>query len=162
MSRLLPFLMGLFLVLPALANDTIENENVIATRVFMHKNPGCGCCDSWAEHLRSHGFSVESIDDPEILAFKEENRIAGPLMSCHTAIVEGYVVEGHVPATDILRLLKEKPENVTGIAVPGMPLGSPGMEHPRPQDFNTIAVLNDGEAYAVFESHKAGEDFSAK
>jgi len=82
-------------------------------------------------------------------------------MSCHTAVVDGYFVEGHVPANDILRLLKEKPAHVTGIAVPGMPLGSPGMEHPRPQDFNTIALLSDGSAY-VFESHVAGEDFSAK
>ena len=66
-----------------------------------------------------------------------------------------------MPATDILRLLKEKPEHVMGIAVPGMPLGSPGMEHPRPQDFKTIALLSDGNAY-VFESHAAGEDFSAE
>ncbi len=66
-----------------------------------------------------------------------------------------------MPANDILRLLKEKPAQVTGIAVPGMPLGSPGMEHPRPEDFNTIALLSDGSAY-VFESHQAGEDFSAQ
>ena len=81
-------------------------------------------------------------------------------MSCHTALIDGYFVEGHVPAQDIMRLLKEKPEHVSGIAVPGMPLGSPGMEHPRPQDFNTIALLTDGTAY-VFETHTAGEEFSA-
>jgi hypothetical protein len=103
---------------------------------------------------------VESIEDPQIFAFKTERNIPGPLMSCHTAIVDGYFIEGHVPAQDIFRLLKEKPEHVSGIAVPGMPLGSPGMEHPRPQDFNTIALLTDGSAY-VYESHAAGEDLSA-
>ena len=91
---------------------------------------------------------------------KAERNIPGPLMSCHTAVIDDYFVEGHVPANDILRLLKEKPEHVTGIAVPGMPLGSPGMEHSRPQNFNTIALLTDGTGY-VFESHVAGEDFSA-
>ena len=80
-------------------------------------------------------------------------------MSCHTAVVDGYFVEGHVPAQDILRLLKERPAHVTGIAVPAMPLGSPGMEHPRPQAFKTIALLSDGNAY-VFAEHEAGTDFS--
>jgi hypothetical protein len=132
-----------------------------SSHIVMHKNPGCGCCDLWADHMRSYGFTVDTIEDPKIFAFKSERNIPGPLMSCHTAIVDGYFVEGHVPASDILRLLKEKPEHVTGIAVPGMPLGSPGMEHSRPQDFNTIALLTDGSAY-VYESHAAGEDFSAK
>ncbi len=108
--------------------------------VLMHKNPGCGCCDLWADHMRANGFTVESVEDPQIYSFKTDRDIPGPLMSCHTAIVGGYFVEGHVPANDVLRLLREKPEHVSGIAVPGMPLGSPGMEHPRPQDFNTIAL----------------------
>jgi hypothetical protein len=145
----------------AWADDPADSEVADATHVVMHKNPGCGCCDLWADHLRSHGFTVESIEDYEILEFKADRNIPGPLMSCHTAIIDGYFVEGHVPANDILKLLKDKPEHVTGIAVPGMPLGSPGMEHPRPQDFNTIALLSDGSAY-VFESHAAGEDFSAE
>lgn len=139
---------------------TDEHQIAETLHVIMHKNPGCGCCDLWADHLRSHGFTVDSIEDPQIFAFKTERNIPGPLMSCHTAVVDGYFVEGHVPANDILKLLKEQPEHVTGIAVPGMPLGSPGMEHPRPQDFNTIALLTDGTAY-VFESHKAGEKYSA-
>ncbi|MGI9205121.1 MAG: DUF411 domain-containing protein [Woeseiaceae bacterium] len=129
--------------------------------VEMHKNPGCACCDVWADHLRSFGFDVVSIEDPGILGFKANYSIPEPLMSCHTAVIDGYFVEGHVPARDILRLLKEKPAAVTGIAVPAMPLGSPGMEHSRPQDFKTIALLSDGGAY-VFESHQAGEDFSKK
>jgi hypothetical protein len=161
MNRLIPLLIGFFLASPAWSDDAAENEADESTHVVMHKNPGCGCCDIWADHLRSHGFTVESTENPGILEFKADYSIPGPLMSCHTAVIDGYFVEGHVPANDILRLLKEKPEHVTGISVPGMPLGSPGMEHPRPQDFNTIALLSDGTAY-VFESHKAGEDHSAK
>jgi hypothetical protein len=161
MNRLIPLLFGLILTSLAWSDDLVDGENVESTHVVMHKNPSCGCCDLWAEHLRSYGFTVESIEDPEIVSFKADRNIPGPLMSCHTAVIDGYFVEGHVPANDILKLLKEKPEHVTGIAVPGMPLGSPGMEHPRPQDFKTIALLTDGTAY-VFESHAAGEDFSAK
>ena len=161
MKRLL-LLLPVFLLAPAAWSDeSVDEGHSESTHVIMHKNPGCGCCDVWADHLRSHGFSVESIEDPNIMEFKAERNIPGPLMSCHTAIVDGYFVEGHVPANDILRLLKEKPEHVTGISVPGMPLGSPGMEHPRPEDFNTIALLPDGTAY-IFESHTAGEDFSAQ
>lgn len=128
--------------------------------VSMHKNPGCGCCEVWADHLRSFGFEVAVKPDPEILALKDEIGVPAALMSCHTAVIDGYFVEGHVPAHDILQLLKEKPQNVAGIAVPGMPLGSPGMEHPRPQDFKTIAVQTDGTAY-VYKEHTAGEDFSS-
>lgn len=161
MRRLIPLLTVLFLTPTAWADDTATEEGAEATHVIMHKNPGCGCCDVWADHLRAFGFTVASTEDPRILEFKAAHGIPGPLMSCHTAVIAGYFVEGHVPANDILRLLKEKPAQVTGIAVPGMPLGSPGMEHPRPEDFNTIALLSDGSAY-VFESHQAGEDFSAQ
>lgn len=162
MLRLTTIMISVAFFATAYADDksTDEVPASSASHVVMHKNPGCGCCDLWAEHLRTYGFTVESIEDPRILAFKAERSIPGPLMSCHTAVIDGYFVEGHVPANDILKLLKEKPEHVTGIAVPGMPLGSPGMEHPRPQDFNTIALLSDGTAY-VFESHSAGDDFSA-
>ena len=162
MFRICTILLSFAFALATFADDEVANDNTVSrpTHVLMHKNPGCGCCDLWADHMRSHGFTVESIEDPRILSFKAERNIPGPLMSCHTAIIDGYFVEGHVPANDILKLLKEKPEHVTGIAVPGMPLGSPGMEHPRPQDFNTIALLTDGTAY-VYESHHAGEDFSA-
>jgi hypothetical protein len=129
-------------------------------QVVMHKNPGCGCCDIWADHLREHGFTVKVTEDPKVYDLKEARGIPQPLFSCHTAFVGDYFVEGHVPAQDILSLLRLKPDDVSGIAVPGMPLGSPGMEHPRPQSFNTIALGKDGDAY-VFSSHAAGEDFSA-
>jgi len=138
----------------------VDTANAKSKVVIMHKNPGCSCCDVWADHMRSFGFQIETKEDPGILSFKAKYNIPRPLMSCHTAIIDGYFVEGHVPARDILHLLKDKPEAVSGIAVPGMPLGSPGMEHPSPQSFNTIALLTDGSAY-VFAPHIAGEDFSA-
>lgn len=144
------------------ADETTAPDNNPADdtmHVEMHKNPGCGCCEAWADHLRTFGFIVDSVPDADIIEFKEKQGIPRPLMSCHTAIIDGYFVEGHVPAKDIMQLLKIKPEHVTGIAVPGMPLGSPGMEHPRPQEFNTIALLSDGSAY-VFAQHTAGEDFA--
>ena len=159
MRRLLLIPALLLFSLIAWSDDEGDKGTDASLHVVMHKDPGCGCCDLWAEHLRSFGFTVESTEDPKIAEFKRDHGIPGPLMSCHTAIIDGYFVEGHVPANDILRLLKEKPAHVKGIAVPGMPLGSPGMEHPRPQDFNTIALLSDGTAY-IFESHQAGEDFS--
>ena len=159
MRRLLLIPALLFFSLIAWSDDDGDNSTDASVHVVMHKDPGCGCCDLWADHLQSYGFTVDSTEDPKIAEFKADHGIPGPLMSCHTAIIDGYFVEGHVPANDILRLLKEKPAHVKGIAVPGMPLGSPGMEHPRPQDFNTIALLSDGTAY-IFESHQAGEDFS--
>ncbi len=152
--------LAFFLSSVAWPDEELNVDSVEEAHVIMHKNPGCECCDLWAAHLRSYGFTVESTEDPQIYLFKTERNIPEPLMSCHTAVIGGYFIEGHVPANDILKLLKEKPEHVAGIAVPGMPLGSPGMEHPRPQDFNTIALLSDGTAY-IFESHTAGEDFSA-
>ena len=163
MLKTCTLLFGLFLASTSYCGEAAiasgHEEALKPAHIVMHKNPGCGCCDQWAEHIQSFGFTLETIEDPKILKFKAKRNIPGPLMSCHTAMVDGYFVEGHVPAQDILRLLKEKPEHITGIAVPGMPLGSPGMEHSRPQGFNTIALLTDGSAY-VFESHVAGEDFS--
>ena len=159
MRRLFPLLAFLLITPIAWSDDTADDDALEPMHVVMHKNPGCGCCDIWADHLRLFGFTVESSEDQNILQFKADQGIPVPLMSCHTAVIDGYFVEGHVPANDILRLLEEKPGYVTGLAVPGMPLGSPGMEHSRPQDFNTIALLSDGSAY-VFKSHVAGEDFS--
>lgn len=159
-NRMTISVLALFATAMACADEKPQGaDHADGIHVSMHKNPGCGCCDIWADHLRAFGFVVDSTEDPRILDFKARYGIPGPLMSCHTAVIDGYFVEGHVPAEDILLLLKSKPEHVTGLAVPGMPLGSPGMEHPRPQNFNTIALLEDGNAY-VFAAHAAGEDFS--
>jgi hypothetical protein len=98
-----------------------------ATEVTVYKSPTCGCCKKWVEHLQANGFSVKAIDTEDLVKYKIANGVPYELGSCHTAIVGGYTIEGHVPASDIKRLLKERPP-VRGLAVPGMPIGSPGME----------------------------------
>jgi hypothetical protein len=105
------------------------------------------------DHLRSHGFAVRVTDSEVVDELKTKHGVPRQARSCHTALVGGYVVEGHVPAADIQRLLKERPA-ITGIAVPGMPIGSPGMEVPgmKPQTFNVIAFAKDG-SIRVFASH---------
>lgn len=119
--------------------------------VTVYKSPTCGCCADWVEHLRSAGFEVETVDDEERLYEAKRRHGVGPhLSSCHTAEVGGYFVEGHVPADDLERLLAEAPADVLGLAVPGMPMGSPGMEGPRKDDYDVLAVKPDGrtEVYA--------------
>lgn len=98
-----------------------------ALKITMYKNPSCACCDKWVEHLERAGFAVETIRSNEMHVIKQREGIDASTASCHTAFIDGYVLEGHVPARDIKRLLDERPA-VKGLAVPGMPMGSPGME----------------------------------
>ena len=105
--------------------------------VEVWKDPGCGCCNGWVEHLRMSGFSVAVNDEPDLASIKARDGVPADLASCHTARIEAYVLEGHVPAPAIRRLLKERPEGI-GLAVPGMPIGSPGMEGGRPQVYAVV------------------------
>lgn len=95
--------------------------------ITVYRSPSCGCCGKWIEHLEKHQFKVTDIKTEEINAVKRKYRVPPQLASCHTALVGGYVIEGHVPAGDIKELLKTKPA-VAGLSVPGMPVGTPGME----------------------------------
>lgn len=97
--------------------------------VTVSKDPSCGCCTGWAEHIEAAGFPVRIVEAQNMDAIKQQLRVPPALYSCHTAEVDGYVVEGHVPAAAIRRLLTERPA-ATGLAVPGMPAGSPGMDFP--------------------------------
>jgi hypothetical protein len=96
-------------------------------QLTVYKSATCGCCKLWIEHMKSNGFDVKSFDVEDIDAVKRERGVPAPAASCHTGIVNGYIVEGHVPADAVLKMLKDKPD-IKGIAVPGMPVGSPGME----------------------------------
>ena len=113
----------------------------------VYKSPTCGCCSKWVEHVRQAGFTVKVTDlaDAALDAFKTKHAIPRTAQSCHSALVGGYVVEGHVPASEIVRLLKDKPA-VAGIAVAGMPMGSPGMEVPsgQTQTYNVITFDKQG------------------
>lgn len=96
-------------------------------RLEVYRSPTCGCCGAWVAHMRSNGFNARVIETDDLAPIKERFGVAQDLQSCHTALIDGYVIEGHVPAADVKRLLAERPAAL-GIAVPGMPLGSPGME----------------------------------
>lgn len=108
------------------------------TLVRVYKSPTCGCCGLWEAHMRAAGFRVESHPVPDVTAIKRSAGVPPELWSCHTALVEGYAVEGHVPASDVKRLLAERPR-ARGVAVPGMPAGSPGMEQGAAQPYKTFA-----------------------
>lgn len=123
-----------------------------ATEVVVYKTSTCGCCSSWIEHLEEAGFQVTAHDEADLTAVKNQLGVPGPVRSCHTALVDGYLVEGHVPADVIRRLLDERPQ-VAGVAVPGMPIGSPGMEVPgRPADSYDVVTFDGRGRTAVYES----------
>ena len=115
-------------------------EEAEGAAIDVYKTPTCGCCVIWVNHLREHGFTVTVTDVPNVTPLKQRLGIRPELSSCHTAIVGGYAIEGHVPASDIQRLLREGPR-MAGLAVPGMPLGSPGMEMPDPSSHERYDVL---------------------
>lgn len=121
--------------------------------VTVHKSPDCGCCGVWVEHVRKAGFPVRVNDTGDMAAIKQRLGIPAEMQSCHTAEVDGYVVEGHVPVADIQRLLAERPQ-ARGLVLPGMPIGSPGMESPDgyTQRF-TVGLLEAGDEVRGFSEH---------
>lgn len=121
--------------------------------VVMHKDPNCGCCSAWAEHIEANGFKVKTVATADMASVKKRFAVPQRLTSCHTARVGNYVIEGHVPAAAIKRLLREKPA-VAGLSVPGMPAGSPGMEVPGRQDPYDVVTFDKGGKSAVYESHR--------
>jgi hypothetical protein len=119
--------------------------------VAVFKSATCGCCVKWVEHLRANGFAPTATNVEDMNAVKTQHHVPQPVQSCHTALVGGYVIEGHVPASDIKRLLKERPA-VSGLAVAGMPAGSPGMEGAAPQKYDVLSFDKDGKT-RVFATH---------
>jgi hypothetical protein len=117
----------------------------------VYKSPYCGCCEEWVKHLRRNGFQAVTHDLENVSTARRQMGMPDRLSACHTAKIGGYVVEGHVPAADILKLLKEKPKAL-GLAVPSMPPGSPGMEGPRSIPYETLLVQADGST-TVFAKH---------
>jgi hypothetical protein len=120
--------------------------------VVVTKDPNCGCCSGWVEHLRQAGFAVEVRDATDINRVRARLEVPSDLAACHTAEASGYVIEGHVPASALRRLLKEKPK-AKGLAVPGMPVGSPGMEvhGTPPEEYNVILFGPTRRIYARFK-----------
>jgi len=120
--------------------------------VEVYKTTTCGCCSLWVKHLEENGFTTRVSDVGNIAAVKQTYGVPARAASCHTAVVDGYVIEGHVPAADVKRLLQERP-TVAGLAVPGMPIGSPGMEYgDRVQPYDVLAFDKAGQT-TVFSSY---------
>ena len=117
-----------------------------ATPVTVYKSRTCGCCAKWVDHLRAEGFDPQVHDEEAMDRIKDELGVPQAVRSCHTAIAGKYLIEGHVPAGDIRKLLQQRPK-VAGLAVPGMPGGTPGMAEPgaRPSDFEVLSFQRDGK-----------------
>lgn len=127
----------------AAAVAALNNPRAGSEEIVVYKSPTCGCCSKWVGHLESHGFMVVAHDVTNLAEIKAQFGVSSDLTSCHTAAVDGYVIEGHVPADVIARLLDQRPD-VLGLAVPGMPMGSPGMEGSTVQRYDVIAFGRDG------------------
>lgn len=140
-----------FLFWPGNSSNNLLSDK---TQVTMYKNEGCQCCTRWGSHMMEGEFAVEEVPVPVLMQVKRDNGITPELASCHTALIDGYVVEGHVPRAEVERLLKERPEGVVGLAVPGMPIGSPGMETPgrTPDNYDVLLVKEDGTT-SVYASY---------
>lgn len=142
------------LLAPALLFLAACTSAAHAATYEMFRDPDCGCCGKWADHVRSENeVEVYERVTTQMVRVKQEMGVPRDLWSCHTMTVDGYVIEGHVPAEQIDRLLEQKPEGVRGLAVPGMPIGSPGMEvGNRTQPYQVIAFREDGSRF-VFASY---------
>ncbi|WP_235086860.1 MULTISPECIES: DUF411 domain-containing protein [Chromobacterium] len=116
---------------------------VAAAGGVMHKDPYCGCCTAWAEHMQQNGVALQSRNEADMSALKARLKVPADLRSCHTAEIGGYVFEGHVPADLVKKVLKDKPK-IVGLAVPGMPMGSPGMEGPSKQPYQVLSFDEQG------------------
>lgn len=118
--------------------------------VVVYKTASCGCCNGWVDHLRAAGFEVDARNVRDLMSVKRDAQVPVHMSSCHTALVDGYVVEGHVPADQIKRLLAERPE-IAGIAVPGMPIGSPGMEGRNAKRYQVLTFDAQGQSSVFAE-----------
>ena len=122
-------------------------------QVAVYKTPTCGCCGKWVEHMQASGFAATTTNMPDLGPIKAKYKVPAQLQSCHTSIVGGYVIEGHVPAADVRRLLRERPA-IVGLAAPGMPAGSPGMDVPNAPGYDVLSFDKDGRT-RVFATHPA-------
>lgn len=148
------------LALSGLSHRGISALAIDLPLAVVHRDPLCGCCGAWVDHLVAAGFPVEVIETRELGRVRARLGIPGHLASCHTAEIDGYLVEGHVPAGAIKRLLAERPQ-ATGLSVPGMPIGSPGMEVPGMADDTYDVVLFGPDGDSKFARYRGGELISS-
>lgn len=142
-------------ILLAFSMTSMAEESPANKEMTVYRSSTCGCCGKWKEHADLNRFIIKDIVSDDMQAIKKKYGVPEKLASCHTAIVDGYVIEGHVPAADIEKLLKIKPK-VVGIAAPGMPMGSPGMEMGGKQDDYNVVSFDSAGNYQIFSEHTAG------
>lgn len=147
MKTIVRWIAAMLLVMPASA--TVAET---LAEAVVYKSPTCDCCASWVEHMRANGFAVEVVEQNDINAVKQRFGVPMNLASCHTAIIGGYVVEGHVPASAVKRLLRDQPAAL-GVSAPGMPIGSPGMPGPNSEPF-TVQLFDERGRTRVYESYQ--------
>ena len=141
------FVAGLFVNVSAHASDAITGIN--------YQSPYCGCCNDWVKHLEENNIQLDVVHETELSKVKIRNGLQPTLTSCHTAEINGYAFEGHVPAKDIKQFLKEKPKGYLGLTVPGMPMGSPGMEYNDQKDpYKVMAFKANGKTEVWKEYHQ--------
>jgi hypothetical protein len=123
-------------------------------QMTVYKTPTCGCCGKWVDHMKANGFDVKVMEVPNTAEYRQKAGVPQKMASCHTAFVNGYAVEGHVPAADVQRLLKTKLK-AKGLAVPGMPLGSPGMEQGPNRQAYSVLLFDEKGAVSEFQKYAA-------
>jgi hypothetical protein len=142
---------GLLVFNAGIKADTIKSGKPVD--IVVYRSPTCDCCGKWLEHLKKNNFNVKDIVTDDVQAIKNKYGVSEAMASCHTAIVDDYVIEGHVPANDIMTLLKNRPK-IVGIAVPGMPSGTPGMEMGDRKDSYNIMSFDKENHYEIFNSYE--------
>jgi hypothetical protein len=149
-SLKLLILTGFLILSFGLKAETTATEKAVDVTVY--RSPTCGCCGKWIDHLKQNHFNVKDIVSDDMESIKKKYGVPKEMASCHTAIVDGYVIEGHVPADDINALLKSKPK-VVGLAVPGMVTGSPGMEMGGKKDPYDVMSFDKENHFQIFNSY---------
>jgi hypothetical protein len=147
--RNLILILATALFAPVWAGEPVATGKPMEMTVY--KSPTCGCCADWVQYLEERDFEITVIDQPQMHAVKAEFGVPPQLQSCHTGVIDGYVIEGHVPAEDILRLLAERPA-VTGLTAPGMPPYSPGMMSIEPRGYDVLSFTREGKT-KVYSSY---------
>jgi hypothetical protein len=126
-----------------------------STPLTVYKDPSCGCCEKWIAHMKANGFTPAVTNTRDVASIKRQHHVPDALASCHTALVGGYVVEGHVPAGDVKRLLAQKPKGVVGLTIPGMPSSAPGMDMTPFTPYTVLSFDAQGKTM-VFGEHRRG------
>lgn len=155
---MMKFLIALMMLvsLPLAADsewDKVEKALSEPTHITVYRSPNCQCCHKWIEHLQKHNFIVDDQVTHNLEAVAPRQNVPTVMRSCHTALVNGYLIEGHVPAQDIKRLLVEKPQ-VTGLSVPQMPVGTPGMEMGAKKDNFSVVTFNEDNQFRLFNRYE--------